>query len=169
MSRFFEKYPDYVDKIFLSVKGAIAPGLKPDSSDESLRRSVTNINKLLKHKTMDLFEPARVDKSRPVEDVMRTLDALRKEGHFKYIGLSEVSAATIRKAHAVAPVAAVEVEYSPFSLDIEKNGVLDTCKELGITIIAYSPLGRGLLSGKIKSIDDIPEGDHRRNFDRFQV
>ncbi|KAI5480177.1 pyridoxine 4-dehydrogenase [Pseudohyphozyma bogoriensis] len=167
LARFFEAEPSYTSRVFLSVKGGIRPDWTPDSSEAYLRESVENINRLLKHKKMDLFEPARVDITRPIEETMRTLIKLRDEGHFKCIGLSEVSAATIRKAHAVAPITAVEAEYSLMSLDIEGNGVLATCKELGIPIIAYSPLARGLLTGTIGKPDDVPEGDLRRLFDRF--
>lgn len=86
------------------------------------------------------------------------------QGKIRHIGLSEVSAATIRRAHAVHPIAAVQVEYSLFYLDIESSelGILDTCRELGISVVAYSPVGRGLLTGQIKSFDDLPEHDFRR-------
>ncbi|KAM0792742.1 hypothetical protein ACM66B_002518 [Microbotryomycetes sp. NB124-2] len=170
LSRFFEKYPDYADKCFLSVKGGIdLAQLKPDSSLDALRRSVENIKKHLgSRKQMDLFECARVDKSVPIEEAMKRLMTLRDEGYFKYIGLSEVSAETIRRAAKVAPIAAVEVEYSLAALDIEKNGVLDTCKELNIPIIAYSPVGRGLLTGSVTKKEDIAEGDIRNHLDKFQ-
>lgn len=86
------------------------------------------------------------------------------QGKIRHIGLSEVSAATIRRAHAVHPIAAVQVEYSLFYLDIESPelGILDTCRELGISVVAYSPVGRGLLTGQIKSFDDLLEHDFRR-------
>ncbi|KAF5391226.1 hypothetical protein D9757_003058 [Collybiopsis confluens] len=94
---------------------------------------------------------------------------LVKEGKVKYIGLSEVSAATIRRANLVHPIAAVQVEYSPFNLEIEdaQIDVLKVCRELGITIVAYSPLGRGLLTGSVKSAADFPEGDFRRMFPKY--
>jgi len=117
---------------------------------------------------MDLFELARVDKRRTIEDTMKTLMKLQCEGHFTDIGLSECSAETIRRAAAVGPVAAVEVEYSPLALDIEHNDVLKACKELGIPIVAYSPLGSGFLTGTLRNPEDIPEGDIRKMFDRFQ-
>lgn len=86
------------------------------------------------------------------------------EGKIRYLGLSEVSASTIRRAHAVHPITAVQVEYSPFCLDIEspKTDVLITCRDLGISVVAYSPIGRGLLTGEIKSFDDLPADDFRR-------
>ena len=122
------------------------------------------------------------------DDILQTIKNLAKlieEGHFKYIGLSEVSADTIRRAHKVHPIAAVEMEYSFWSTEIESNGVLATCKELRIPLISYSsvapsialrkhltestgsPLGRGFLTGSIKSRADIPAGDMRLMFDRF--
>lgn len=110
LARFFNAHPEYVDKTYVSVKGGLV-NMKPDASEENLRKSVTNINSLLGgKKKMDLFEMARVDKSRSIEDAMQVLAKLQQEGHFKDIGLSEVSAETIRRAHKVAKVAAVEVE-----------------------------------------------------------
>lgn len=93
---------------------------------------------------------------RPVEKSTETLAQLIKEGKFDHIGLSEVSAETIRRAHKIHPIATVEIEYSFMSTEAKTNGVLDTAKELGIAIIAYSPLGRGILSGKWKTKEDVP-------------
>jgi aryl-alcohol dehydrogenase-like predicted oxidoreductase len=100
---------------------------------------------------------------------MGVLKELVQEGKIKYIGLSECSSDTLRRAHAVHPVAAVQLEYSPFSLDIEREdiGLLKTCRELGIAIVCYSPLGRGILTGQIKSPDDLEENDFRRKMPRF--
>ena len=121
LSRFYEANPDYSEKTYLAVKGGMQ-NMVPDSSEESLRRSVTNINRLLGgKKKMDLFEMARVDKTRSIEDAMAVLNKLREEGHFKDIGLSECSADTIRRAHKVATVAAVEVEYAFETLSTPSN------------------------------------------------
>ena len=94
---------------------------------------------------------------------------LVKAGKIKYIGLSECSSNTLRRAYAVHPIACVQMEYSPFSLDIEREeiGLLKTCRELGVAIVCYSPLGRGLLGGHIKSPDDFEENDFRRLLPRF--
>jgi len=94
---------------------------------------------------------------------------LGREGKIGSIGLSEVSAATIRRAHATHPISAVQIEYSPFALDIEspKIDVLRTCRELGITVVAYSPLGRGFLTGQIRSPDDFEAGDFRKHAPRY--
>ncbi|KDE08769.1 hypothetical protein MVLG_01222 [Microbotryum lychnidis-dioicae p1A1 Lamole] len=169
LARFFKKFPDYSDRVFLSVKAGMTLEMKPDSSLEALRKNCENINKHLGGRKMDLFEPARVDTIRPIEETMRNLKTLQKEGHFAYIGLSETAPATLRRAAKVGPVAAVEVEYSPWSTqDIEgPDGIIETCRELGITMIAYSPLGRGFITGTIKSRADLPEGDSRLHLDRF--
>ncbi|BGP54408.1 hypothetical protein JCM8202_000842 [Rhodotorula sphaerocarpa] len=166
ISRFCEAHPDLKDKFVLSVKGGITPQFKPDASIEFLREECQKVNSILKHRKMDMYEVARVDKETGIENIMKNLLTLRDEGHFKYISLSEVSADTIKKAAAVGPVSCVEVEYSPFATDIERNGVLDACRSLNIPIAAYSPIGAGFL-GSWKSKEDIPEGDMRRNFDKF--
>jgi len=93
---------------------------------------------------------------------------LVKEGKIGYIGLSEVSSETVKKAHAVHPITAVQSEYSLFERTVEEKGVIKTLNELGIGFVAYSPLGRGFLSGQIRSIDDLPENDFRRGIPRFQ-
>ncbi|UJR07202.1 hypothetical protein I4U23_011490 [Adineta vaga] len=100
---------------------------------------------------------------------MNALKELVKSGKIKYIGLSECSSNTLQRAYAVHPVACVQIEYSPFSLDIERDeiGLLKTCRELGVAIVCYSPLGRGLFSGQIKSPDDFEETDFRRMLPRF--
>ncbi|EPT06152.1 hypothetical protein FOMPIDRAFT_1021199 [Fomitopsis schrenkii] len=167
LARFFDKYPSYADKVFLSVKGG-AKGLAPDASPENLRRSIDNINSALRGtKKLDLFESARVDKNVPIEDAIKTLAALIKEGKFDHIGMSECSAATLRQAHAVHPITAVEIEVSPWSYEEETKKVIATAQELGIAVVAYSPLGRGFLTGQIKSINDLPENDIRRRLTRF--
>jgi pyridoxine 4-dehydrogenase len=128
VARFFEKYPSYADKAFLSVKGGVRHhSLQPDGSPENLRRSVDYIlEKLRGIKSLDLFECARYDPTYPLEDTLKVLQGLVQEGKFKYIGLSEVRASTVRRAHKVAPeVAAVEIEVSPWSYTQEtKDGEL---------------------------------------------
>ena len=109
-----------------------------------------------------------VDPHTPIESTIQSLSELVKEGQFRYIGLSEVSEDTVRRAHAVYPITAVEVEYSLWSTHIEVNGVLQACEELGIPVVAYSPLGRGFLTGQFQKYEDIPIGDNRRRMPRFQ-
>jgi len=170
VARFFEKYPEYADRTFLSVKGGLVPGeLNVDGSKENLRRSVDNIIKTLRGtKKLDLFESARRDPKYEVEHYAEVLNEMVKEGKFDYIGLSEVGAETVRRAHKVTPVTVVEIEVSLQAYEQQTKDVIATCKELGITVVAYSPLGRGLLTGQIKSRQDFEEGDFRRVLSRFQ-
>ncbi|KAJ7451038.1 aldo/keto reductase [Mycena latifolia] len=168
LSRFYAKHPEYADKTFLSVKGAIKDRV-PDSSPEGLRSSIENIQRALGPiKKIDLFEPARIDRKVPVEEMMQTLVTLIKEGKFSHIGLSECNADTLRKAHAIHPVTAVEIEISPFSYEENQKKVIATAAELGISVLAYSPLGRGFIAGKIKSAADMQEGDIRFRLSRFK-
>ncbi|KAI8612376.1 aldo/keto reductase [Chytriomyces sp. MP71] len=117
---------------------------------------------------IDLYYLHRVDPDTPIEDTVRAMAELVKEGKVRYIGLSETKPDLIRRAHAVHPIAAVQVEYSPWTLDIERNGILTTCNELGIAIVAYCPLGRGIFTGKYKSRDDFGPKDVRRFTPRFE-
>jgi len=162
LAAFYGKYPEYAGKTFLSVKGGC------NGREESVRRSVDNINNHLKGtKKLDLFECARVDPNVPIEETIRTLRKLIEEGKFDYIGMSEASSATLRKAHGVHPIAAVEIELSPWSYESEARKVIATSEELGIAVVGYSPLGHGFLTGQIKSKGDLPRGDGRLHFDRF--
>ncbi|WP_371552070.1 aldo/keto reductase [Streptomyces sp. NBC_00554] len=117
---------------------------------------------------VDLYYLHRIDPKVPIEETVGALAEIVAEGKIRDIGLSEASAETIRRAHAVHPLAAVQTEYSLFERGIEHDGVLDTLRELGIGLVAYSPLGRGFLSGAITSPDDFTEDDWRRTDPRFQ-
>ncbi|KAJ6595705.1 aldo/keto reductase, partial [Mycena vulgaris] len=171
LARFYAKYPEYAARTFLSVKGGVrVREREPDSSMENLGKSVANIARTLgPNKTMDLFEPARIDRSLPIEEAMAHLAELRAEGHFAHIGLSECSAETLRRAHAVYPITAAEIEVSVWAYEEEQKKVIATAAELGITVIAYSPLGKGFLAGKFTSPADIPVGDYRERFTRFSA
>jgi len=116
---------------------------------------------------IDLYYQHRVDRSVPVEETWGALHELVEAGKVRHLGISEASPATIRRAHAVHPITALQNEYSLFTRDPEGE-VLDTLRELGIGLVAYSPLGRGFLSGQITSPDDFAEDDFRRNHPRFQ-
>ena len=137
---------------------------KKDYVKKAAERSLKN----LKTDYIDLYYMHRLDKNTPIEETVGAMSELVKEGKIGYIGLSEVSSETVRRAHAVHPVTAVQSEYSLFERTVEERGVLKTLNELGIGFVAYSPLGRGFLSGLIKSIDDLPENDFRRAIPRFQ-
>jgi len=119
-------------------------------------------------KKLDLFEPARIDRKTPIETIMNNLVTLLNEGKFSHIGLSECNANTLRKANAVHPVVAVEIEVSLWSYEDNQRAVISTARELDIVVLAYSPLGRGALTGTIKSSSDLAEGDPRRGFTRFK-
>ncbi|KAL1634765.1 hypothetical protein SLS56_002167 [Neofusicoccum ribis] len=167
---YFTKYPEDADKVVLSIKGGAKPGqLEPDGSRENVHRSINECLRLLEGKKfLDIFECARVDPKVPIEDTISYIAEFVKAGKLGGISLSEVSAQTIRRAAKVHPIACVEVELSLYSTDILENGIAQACGELGIPIVAYSPLGRGFLTGQIRSFDDIPEGDFRRIQPRFQ-
>jgi len=115
---------------------------------------------------IDLYYQHRVDRTVPIEETVGAMAELVKAGKVRYLGLSEASAQTIRRAHATYPISAVQSEYSLWSRDIE-NEVLPTLRELGIGLVAYSPLGRGFLCGEFKSPDDLPQNDFRRFNPRF--
>ena len=118
---------------------------------------------------IDLYYQHRVDSNTPIEETVTAMAELKKEGKIRYLGLSECSAATLRRAYAVHPIAAVQMEYSPFALEIESDqtNLLTTARELGVKIVAYSPLGRGFLTNTIKSRDDFDDKDTRKNHPRF--
>lgn len=170
LNRYFTKYPADAEKVVLSIKGGVdMQKMKPDGTREGVRRSVDNILKLLDgKKSLDTFECGRVDKDTPIETTIAALAECVQQGKIKGISLSEVGAQTIRRAHKVHPICSVEVELSLWSTDILHNDIAATCAELGIPVVAYSPLGRGFLTGDIKKIEDIPEGDFRRTMPRFQ-
>ena len=117
---------------------------------------------------IDLYYQHRVDPSVPVEETWGALAELVAAGKVRHLGISEAAPATIRRAHEVHPVTAVQTEWSLWSRDVEDNGVLATVRELGIGFVAYSPLGRGFLSGTIRSVEDLDENDFRRHSPRFQ-
>ncbi|KAF8123292.1 NADP-dependent oxidoreductase domain-containing protein [Boletus edulis] len=170
IARFFEKYPEYVDRTFLSIKGGLSPVQPgPDCSPKNLTRSVNLVNEKLRGtKRLDLYQCARVDPNIPVEVSIAALAKLKSEGKLDHIGMSECSAETLRRGHKVHPISVVEIEVSPFSYELQTRDVIAAAKELGVAVAAYSPLGRGFLTGQIKRPEDIPEGDMRRHLPRFQ-
>jgi aryl-alcohol dehydrogenase-like predicted oxidoreductase len=117
---------------------------------------------------IDLYYQHRVDPDTPIEETFGALGELVAAGKVRYLGISEAAPETIRRAHATHPLSAVQTEYSLFTRDVEDDGVLDIVRELGIGFVPYSPLGRGFLSGRIRSIDDLDGDDFRRSSPRFQ-
>lgn len=141
---------------------------KIKGSKDYVKKSIERSLKNLKTDYIDLYYMHRLDKNVPVEETVGAMSDLVKEGKIGYIGLSEVSSETVKRAHAVHPISAVQSEFSLFERTVEEKGVIKTLNELGISFVAYSPLGRGFLSGQIRSIDDLPENDFRRGIPRFQ-
>ena len=117
---------------------------------------------------IDLYYQHRVDPGVPIEDTVGAMSRLVEQGKVRFLGLSEASADTVRRAHSAHPITALQTEYSLWSRDPESNGVLDTVRELGIGFVPYSPLGRGFLTGAIKSPEDFEADDYRRQSPRFQ-
>ncbi len=135
---------------------------------EYVRQAVEASLKRLGIETIDLYYQHRVDPETPIEETVQAMAELVKQGKVKYLGLSEASAETLRRANAVHPITALQSEYSLWTRDVEDNDVLTTCRELGIGFVPYSPLGRGFLSGEIKRFEDLAADDYRRQSPRFQ-
>ena len=145
---------------------------KPDGSagvdgrPEYVKEACEASLKRLKTDFIDIFSQHRVDTDVPIEETVGSMARLVEEGKVRYIGLSEAAPETIRRAHEEFPISCVETEYSLWSRDVEAE-ILPTCQELGISLMPYAPLGRGFLTGTIKSSDDLIEGDRRRDHPRF--
>lgn len=151
----FERDPNDLAKRAINGR----PEYAKSACEASLRRLNTDV--------IDLYYLHRKDPDVPLEETVGAMSDLVKQGKVKTIGLSEVSASSLRKAHAIHPITALQTEYSLWSREPE-NELLDTCKELGIAFVAYSPLGRGFLTGQIKKYEDFSANDVRRNWPRFQ-
>ncbi|MFI6086236.1 aldo/keto reductase [Streptomyces sp. NPDC051217] len=149
----------------LDAAGKILGG--PSGHPDYVRSAVEGSLRRLGTDRIDLYYQHRVDPDVPVSETFGALGELVAEGKVLYLGISEASAETIRAAHAAAPLSAVQTEYSLFTRTVETNGVLDTVRELGIGFVAYSPLGRGLLTGQLRSLDDLQADDWRRTAPRF--
>lgn len=159
----------YRDKVQIATKGGFkTDGLNNelDSRPESLRKQLEDSLKRLKTDYIDLYYIHRVDPNVPIEDVAMAMKQFKKEGLIKHWGLSEAGVETIRRAHKVEPLAAVEYEYSMWWREIEKD-VLPVLEELGIGLVAYSPLGRGFLTGKLDKNTTFGENDNRADLPRF--
>ncbi|AFT68989.1 Aldo/keto reductase family oxidoreductase [Alloalcanivorax dieselolei B5] len=161
------------DQAFLATKfGIVRDPSDPhargiNGAPDYVRKSVEGSLRRLGVDTIDLYYQHRVDPQVPIEDTVGAMADLVREGKVRYLGLSEAAPDTLRRAQAVHPISALQSEYSLWTRDPE-DGVLDTCRELGISFVAYSPLGRGFLTGAIRSPEDFEEGDFRRHNPRFQ-
>ena len=139
-----------------------------DGSPDYVRSAIDASLQRLGVDHVDLYYQHRVDADTPIEETVGALSELVAAGKVKHIGLSEAGAETIRRAHAVHPITALQSEYSLWTRDPDETGTLATCRELGIGLVAYSPLGRGFLAGRFSSPDELEEGDFRKNHPRFQ-
>ncbi|KAK4129252.1 Aldo/keto reductase [Parathielavia appendiculata] len=156
LESYFAKYPEDADKVVLSIKGALGPK-GPDGSPEGIRRSIDSCLKQLNgRKKLDIFECARRDPTVAMEVTFRAMQEYIDRGLLGGISLSEVAASTIHEAVKHVKIVAVEVELSIFSPDVLTNGVAAACAQYGIPMVAYSPIGRGLLGGNLRSQADIP-------------
>ncbi len=165
------------NKIFLATKFGFrqkqgtsgmtgTPGTYVDGSPAYVKQAAEKSLKRLKIETIDLYYAHRVDQQVPVEETVAAMAELVKEGKVKYLGLSEASASSIRRAHAVHPITALQSEYSLLSRDVEGE-VLKCIRELGITLVSYSPLARGLITATVPDKDKLPSDDFRRTLPRF--
>lgn len=174
LGAWFKKRPEVRSNIVLCTKFAnkgtgITGKRIVDSSPEYAKEACAKSLSRLGVDTIDLYYCHRLDSVTPIEQTVRAMEELRKEGKIKYLGLSECSSQSLRRACKVAKISAVQLEYSPFAMDIETEQValLKTARELGVAIVAYSPVGRGILTGTLKSPDDFEKGDFRLMAPRF--
>jgi aryl-alcohol dehydrogenase-like predicted oxidoreductase len=160
------------DRIFLAtkfgnVRGKNGEFLSVNGKPEYVRSACEASLKRLGIETIDLYYQHRVDTNTPIEETVGAMADLVKQGKVRYLGLSEAAPDTIRRAHKVHPITALQTEYSLWTRDVESE-ILATCRELGIGFVAYSPLGRGFFSSRFKSSEDFKDGDYRTNHPRFQ-
>ncbi|KAK2601447.1 hypothetical protein N8I77_010896 [Diaporthe amygdali] len=179
LGKWFALHPERRKDIFLATKfaGKIAtdwqgsPSFVIDSSPEYTRVACERSLERLKVESIDLYYIHRLDEKTPIEKTVEEMVKLKNEGKIKYLGISECSSTSLRRAYDVHPIHALQVEYSPWTLDIEGpvgTHLLQTARELDVSIVAYSPLGRGILTGRYSSLDDFEEGDYRRVVSRYQ-
>lgn len=171
MNRYFTKYPEDADKVVLSIKTGLVDRreMKMDCSATGLRKSADNAIAILDgKKKIDIFGLARIDPNVPVEESVKALEELKKEGKFDGIQITEVAAETIRRAASVGTIDMVEAEANLWSPMVFENGVVEACAEHSIVLVAHSPLGMGALAGTIKSLDDLPKDSPLRFVPRYQ-
>jgi aryl-alcohol dehydrogenase-like predicted oxidoreductase len=152
---------------FGNVRGEDGSFLGINGSPEYVRKACDGSLQRLGIDTIDLYYQHRVDANIPIEETVGAMADLVRAGKVRYLGLSEAGRATLRRAHQVHPITALQSEYSLWSRDVEDE-ILPACRELGVGFVAYSPLGRGFLTGRFRSIEDLPPDDYRRNSPRFQ-
>lgn len=161
------------DKVFISVKfGALRNHdgnfVGFDSRPAAIRNFLSYSLQRLRVDYIDLYYPSRIDPNVPIEDTVGALGELVKEGKIRHVGISEASSSTLRRAYGVYPIAMLQTEYSLWTREPEID-VLQTCRDLGISVVAYSPLGRGFLTGVFRKPEDVAPDDYRRHMPRFQT
>lgn len=169
LKEYFETYPDDKEKVVVCVKGGFdrakgAPNASAAGIRESIEECLAIIGGLYR---IDVFEPARLDPDVPVEETIGAVAEYVAAGKVGGVGISECSAKSLRRAVAVTPIAMVEMELSLFETGVLHDGVAEVCREFGIPIVAYSPLGRGFLTGQLRKFEDMAEDDFRRHMPRF--
>ncbi|HEY9781183.1 MAG TPA: aldo/keto reductase, partial [Leptolyngbyaceae cyanobacterium] len=160
------------DRVILATKFGIVRGkdgsfVAINGKPEYVRSACEASLRRLGVEAIDLYYQHRVDPNTPIEETVGAMAQLVQEGKVRFLGLSEAAPQTIRRAHAIHPITALQNEYSLWSREVE-NEILPTCRELGISLVAFSPLGRGILTSQVKHLDDLPDDDLRRRLPRFQ-
>lgn len=168
LGKWFAANPEKRKDIFLATKFGIRTidgKLKPSSSPEYCRQAIEKSLKRLGLPYVDIYYIHRLDKVTPIEKTIQTMVELKNEGKIKHLGISECSAESLRRAHAVHPITAIQVEYSLFCREIEspKTNILKTARELGVAVVCYSPLGNGFLTGRYRTVEDVSGPGDRRN------
>jgi aryl-alcohol dehydrogenase-like predicted oxidoreductase len=153
---------------FGNVRDATGAHIGVNGSPEYVRQSCDASLKRLGVDVIDLYYQHRVDLNVPIEETIGAMAELVRAGKVRYLGMSEAAPNTLRRAAAVHPISALQSEYSLWTRDVETNGVLSTCRELGIGFVPFSPLGRGFLTGRIQDMADLPQEDVRHTYPRFQ-
>lgn len=172
LRKFADKYPEAAKKIVVNVKGGFSlTEMRPTATKEDMTKSIENSLAILGPSiTIDQYEPARRDANADfVTETLATVDGYVKAGKVGAIALSELGLETFQQAAKAYKISSLEIEFSLFRTEPLTNGLLKACGELDIPVLAYSPLGKGFLTGQIKSLDDIPEGDMRRHYPRFSA
>lgn len=170
IGRWLKRNPNIRDSLFIATKTGFAPDFSVHGEPEYVRQSVSESLEKLGVNVIDLLYQHRPDPKSPIEITVRAMAEFVKAGKVKYLGLSECTPETLRRAHKVHPISAVQIEYSPLELSHEApGGIIETCKELGIAVVAFSPTARGLLTGRFTSPNDFPEGDMRKTLPRFNA
>ncbi|EHK45991.1 Hypothetical protein TRIATDRAFT_40119 [Trichoderma atroviride IMI 206040] len=179
IGKWFKLHPERRADIFLATKFGISAEIQPDgsykgsvdSSPEYAKAACEKSLKKLGVDYIDLYYAHRVDGKTPIEKTVQALAELKSEGKIKHLGFSEISGESLRRAFAVHPIAAVQIEYNPWALETEgpvSKHLLKACRELGVATVAYSPLGRGMLTGQVTSTAELDEKDFRKTVEQFK-